>query len=95
MRQVTSGTIWKDYWKIPIPHNVLLFVLKVNGLATQNNKRRRNTVLASQCEVCGVELESAMHACDHAVSLRNAMRKVWRLPTKVQAHPKYFARPDQ
>jgi hypothetical protein len=38
MRQDTSGTIWKDYWKISIPHNVLLFVLKVNRLATQNNK---------------------------------------------------------
>uniref|UniRef100_K3ZD33 RNase H type-1 domain-containing protein n=1 Tax=Setaria italica TaxID=4555 RepID=K3ZD33_SETIT len=35
--------IWKEYWKIRIPHKVLLFGWKVmkNGLATQDNKRIR------------------------------------------------------
>jgi hypothetical protein len=36
--------IWKNFWNIPIPHKILVFGWKVinNGLATQNNKCRRN-----------------------------------------------------
>ena len=40
---------WKAFWKIPIPHKILIFGWKAinNGLATQSNKRRRRIVMSS------------------------------------------------
>src|SRR5688572_17850131 len=36
--------IWKTFWKIPLPHKVLIFGWKLinDGLATRVNKRRRS-----------------------------------------------------
>ncbi|CAN6175074.1 unnamed protein product [Urochloa humidicola] len=81
--------LWKDFWKIPIPHKILNFGWKLihNGLATRESKRRRSIVVESGCQVCGTEFESAMHAvirCNHAKFLRMAMREVWSLPEEEQ-----------
>ncbi|OEL18158.1 hypothetical protein BAE44_0020820, partial [Dichanthelium oligosanthes] len=56
-------------------------------LATKDNKQRRSIVVSSICEVCGTEVESAMHAvvrCGHAKALREAMRQIWSLPDEEQ-----------
>lgn len=77
--------LWKEFWKIPIPHKVSVFGWRVinNGLATQANKKQRHISVTSTCEVCGVEDESIMHAlvkCDHANTLRSGIREIWTLP---------------
>lgn len=89
-RQMSSSNqngspVWKSFWKIPLPHKVLIFGWKVanNGLATQDNKKRRGIEVTSMCKICGVEEESCMHAlirCNHAKTLRDEMRVVWMLP---------------
>ena len=81
--------IWKNYWKLPIPHKILVFGWKAmhNGLATQENKRRRRIISDGRCEICGKETESTEHAllrCDHTGALRAAMRKFWSLPDEEQ-----------
>jgi hypothetical protein len=88
-RQSTSSQfegrpIWKCYWKAPLPPKVLIFGWKVinNGLASQVNKRTRNIVTYSTCEICGKEDESttlALINCNHATALRDAMRQFWPL----------------
>lgn len=58
-----------------------------NGLATQENKRRRRIISDGRCEICGKETESTKHAllrCDHTGALRAAMRKFWSLPDEEQ-----------
>ena len=91
-RQMSSGhqhgsPAWKAFWKIPLPHKVLIFGWKVanKGLATQDNKKRRGIEISSICKICGMEEESSMHAlvrCYHARSLREAIREEWPLPTE-------------
>ncbi|CAL5097923.1 unnamed protein product [Urochloa decumbens] len=81
--------VWREYWKIPIPHKVLNFGWRVSldGLATQGNKKRRRFQVTGLCEICGMEEESMMHAlvrCGHAHTLRQAMRKDWHLPDEEQ-----------
>ncbi|WVZ62096.1 hypothetical protein U9M48_011881 [Paspalum notatum var. saurae] len=76
---------WKAYWKIPLPHNVLIFGWKLNknGLATGENKRRRGIESIDTCQIYGLEPESSMHAmirCPHARALRDASREDWKLP---------------
>jgi len=78
---------WKAFWKIPLPHKVLIFGWKVanKSLATQDNKKRRGIEISSICKICGMEEESSMHAlvrCYHARSLREAIREEWPLPTE-------------
>jgi len=53
-----------EYWKISLPHKVLIFGWKVihNGLATQPNKQRRNILVSDSCEICGDAVESVSHA---------------------------------
>ncbi|CAN6177270.1 unnamed protein product [Urochloa humidicola] len=82
-----SSPVWKVFWKIPIPHKVLNFGWKVaqNGLATQDNKKRRKLEVLSTCTICGMMEENAMHAlvwCGHAQTLREAMRDEWDLPNE-------------
>jgi hypothetical protein len=51
------------------------------------NKISRHIVTIGNCEICGREDESIMHAllwCNHAVSLREAMRQYWELPDEEQ-----------
>jgi hypothetical protein len=81
--------IWKRYWSTPLPHKILIFGWKVinNGLASRMNKISRHIVTIGTCEICGREDESIMHAllwCNHAVSLREAMRQYWELPDEEQ-----------
>jgi hypothetical protein len=83
-RNQEDRPLWKDFWKIPVPHKVAVFGWRVinNGLATQVNKNHNKICLTSTCEVCGMEDETVMHAlisCGHAVTLRSAMREVWEL----------------
>jgi hypothetical protein len=79
--------VWKEYWKISLPHKVLIFgwIVIHNGLATQPNKQRRNIVVSESCEICGDGVESVSHTliyCQHAPQLRSAMRLVWVLPDR-------------
>ncbi|RLN32801.1 hypothetical protein C2845_PM03G31430 [Panicum miliaceum] len=84
-RQSTSGPhegrpIWNNYWKLPIPHKILIFGWRTvqEGLPTMHNKKKRNLEVVGTCKICGVEEESTMHAlvrCSHACTLRNAMRQ--------------------
>ena len=79
--------IWKSYWNLPIPHKILVFGWKVmhNGLATQENKRKRRIIKDDRCEICGKESESGEHAlfrCGHTGDLREAMRQYWSLPVR-------------
>ncbi|CAD6209964.1 unnamed protein product [Miscanthus lutarioriparius] len=81
--------VWKEFWRIPLPHEILIFVWKIanNGLATQQNKFRRNIVQRDTCEICGMETESLNHALvgrRHACQLRMAMREHWALPDEKQ-----------
>jgi hypothetical protein len=75
-----SRPIWKSYWKMPLPHKVLIFGWNVikNGLATQVNKKHCSIVIDNTCTICGREEESIEHAllcCDHTTILREAMRQ--------------------
>jgi ribonuclease HI len=84
-----SRPIWKNYWKLPLPHKVLIFGWKVinNGLATQVGKKSRSIVVDSTCTICGREDETIEHAllwCNHAATLREAMRLHWQLPDEEQ-----------
>jgi ribonuclease HI len=93
-KQTSSGNqegrpLWKEFWKLPVPHKVAVFGWRVinNGLATQENKKHNKISLTSTCEVCGMEDETVMHAlirCGHAITLRAAMREVWKLPEEEQ-----------
>jgi len=58
-----------------------------NGLATQENKRKRRIIKDDRCEICGKESESGEHAlfrCGHTGALREAMRQYWSLPDDEQ-----------
>lgn len=76
---------WRDYWKMPLPHKILVFGWKIanNGLATQQNKHRRSIVQLDTCEICGNGAETLNHAlvgCTHTTQLLTAMRTFWALP---------------
>ncbi|CAO2192714.1 unnamed protein product [Urochloa humidicola] len=83
-------SVWNQFWKMPIPHKILVFGWRVmnNGLATQRNKRSRSIVPNSCCEICGMEDETVAHAlvqCQHAKLLRQAVRTHWpSLPDELQ-----------
>jgi hypothetical protein len=75
-----GSPVWKDFWKIPLPHKVMIFGWRAinNGLAAQANKRQRRISTTSTCEICGMEEETVMHAlirCGHATTLGQAMRQ--------------------
>ena len=77
--------MWKKFWKLPIPHKVRIFAGKViqGGLATEKNRRGRHIIRDAACDICGMEEESEFHgtvSCQHARSLRSAMREHWLLP---------------
>jgi hypothetical protein len=82
--------VWKNFWRLPIPHKVLIFGWRVAhcGLATQRNKRIRNiTASGVVCTIWGMADESKMHAlihCEHAQHLRSALRQEWPLPDEEQ-----------
>ena len=72
---------WKKLCKLPVPHKVCIFAWKLihGGLATKYNKHKRKIVQDGVCDLCGRSVESEHHAvvsCDHAASLREAMRKI-------------------
>ena len=50
---------------------------------TEKNKRGRHIIRDAACDICGMEEESEFHgtvSCQHARSLRSAMREHWLLP---------------
>jgi len=78
---------WKKPWKLPVPHKVRIFawMLIQGGLATKCNKKKRTIIQEAICDLCGKEVETEHHAvirCNHAVSLREAMRENWDIPTE-------------
>ena len=93
MGQVSSSSntdgarpAWKKLWKIPVPHKVRIFAWKLihGGIATKCNKKKRKISRDGICDLCGRAEESEHHAvvnCGHAASLREAMRKLWDLPS--------------
>ncbi|KAM0862719.1 hypothetical protein ACQ4PT_045084 [Festuca glaucescens] len=84
---VTSGDrpIWDHIWKAKVQPKIRVFGWRVatDTLATRKNKRRRTLEVDDCCAIYGIEVEDAHHAtvrCTKARALRNAMRKVWKLP---------------
>jgi ribonuclease HI len=69
---------------VPCPQKVRIFAWKLatNGLATWDNKYKRNLEISYVCILCGVEREDNFHAfcrCPLAITLWRAM-DVWQLP---------------
>lgn len=63
--RVQSGQpLWTAYWKLPIPHKILIFGWRAvhNGLATMTNKRGKRIEATSTCKICSLEDETIMHA---------------------------------
>jgi hypothetical protein len=74
--------IWKKLWKLNVPEKVRIFAWKVlsNGLATEENKRRRHIPVDGSCQICGQGRECSFHAlisCPHAAALWATMTEVW------------------
>jgi Zn finger protein HypA/HybF involved in hydrogenase expression len=93
-----GSPVWKAFWKLPIPHKVLIFGWRVanDGLATEVNKKIRKLPVSGTCSICGREEESVMHAlirCPHALHLRAAMRQGCQVLV-LTAHLLGLARPD-
>ncbi|KAM0878326.1 hypothetical protein ACQ4PT_034945 [Festuca glaucescens] len=77
--------IWKALWGCHAPQKVRIFAWKLatNGLATWDNKYKRNLETSDMCVLCGVECEDNFHAfcrCPLATTLWRAMSEVWSLP---------------
>jgi hypothetical protein len=61
--------------------------LSHEGLATQENRKRRTLVENARCSICGREEESGYHAtirCTKAWALHLDMRKYWAIPAEVK-----------
>ena len=70
-----------------MPSKVSIFAMKVvnNGLPTRVNKKYRHLKQQDVCQICGQYAEDVYHAlvaCPHALTLRQAMREHWVLPSK-------------
>ena len=82
-----SRPAWKKLWKLPVPRKVHIFAWKLiqDGLATKHNKKKRTIIKEAVCDLCGKDVETEHHAvirCNHAASLREAMREIWDLPAE-------------
>lgn len=77
---------WKKIWQASVPPKVKVFAWKAasGGLATEENKLRRNMRVTGRCRICDVEYDDVSHVlykCPHAYSLWEEMRRVWSLPS--------------
>ncbi|KAF8719583.1 hypothetical protein HU200_024322 [Digitaria exilis] len=81
--------LWENLWSTPVPEKVKIFAWRLanDGLATLQNRKRRNLEQNSTCRVCGSDEEGAFHAvvsCTKAKALREELRKEWALvPEKI------------
>lgn len=62
-RELAGRSLLATYWKLPIPHKILIFGWRAmhNGLATMSNKRS-SIEANSTCKICGIEDETVIHA---------------------------------
>jgi hypothetical protein len=79
-----SQSLYKKLWSVKVPPKVRLFAWKLSeeGLATQDNRKRRTLVREDICTICGMEKETGYHAmvrCSKAATLRAEMRRHWTL----------------
>ena len=66
-----ASPFWKKIWQVNIPPKVKIFARRVrlDGLPTMLNLRRRGLNTAGFCQICNKELESISHTlfhCNHA-----------------------------
>jgi hypothetical protein len=72
--------IYKNIWNAEVPPKVRNFAwrLAVDGLGTQDKRRRRGLVQSDICHICGNGVENGHHAmvtCTKARALWQEMRK--------------------
>jgi hypothetical protein len=82
-------SLHKEIWKTNVPQKVRIFAWRLSqeGLATQENRKRRTLVENARCTICGWEDESGYHAtirCTKAWALRLELRKHWMLPEEAK-----------
>ena len=75
---------WKHLWSTPVPQKIKNFAWKLatEGLATMQNRKRRNLESDSTCRLCGRGEEDGYHAvvaCTKSRALREELRKEWEL----------------
>lgn len=75
-----SRHCWSNLWSSPVPQKIKIFAWRLanNGLATMQNRKRRNMENDSTCRICGIEEEDEFHAvisCTKAKALRLELRK--------------------
>jgi hypothetical protein len=81
--------LYNEIWSAHVPQKVRIFAWRLaqDGLATQENRRRRTLVQSATCTICGREDESGYHAtlwCTKARALRLELRKHWALPEEAR-----------
>ena len=89
---------WKHLWSTPVPQKIKIFAWKLatEGLATMQNRMRRNLESDSTCRLCGTGEEDGYHAvvaCTKSRALRDELRKDWELISEdmlVRSGPEWF-----
>jgi ribonuclease HI len=81
--------LYKVLCNVEVPPKVGIFAWKLalDGLATQDKRRRRGLVASDLCEVCGATSETSHHTVvtfTRARALCHEMRKIWCLPGEEQ-----------
>jgi hypothetical protein len=84
-----SRPLFNEVWSAKVPAKVKIFAWRLSreGLATQDNRKRRTLERVGTCQVCGMEDETGYHAtvtCTKAVALRHEMRQHWTLPEEAR-----------
>jgi hypothetical protein len=84
-REDGCRNLYNEIWLAKVPQKVRIFAWKLSqeGLATQENRKRRTLAKEARCTICGREDESGYHAvlrCTKARALRLELRKQWVLP---------------
>jgi hypothetical protein len=79
--------LWKTIWASKAPPKVKIFTWKLatNSLAVQVNRSMRLHNVLAVCSICGLEDETGYHAtmkCTKALQLRQALSKIWLLPSE-------------
>jgi hypothetical protein len=81
----SARPLLNEVWTARVPTKVRIFEWRLSrdGLATQENRRRRTL----ESQVCGMEDKTGFHAtvrCTKAAALRRELRKFWPLPKEAQ-----------
>ena len=77
--------IWQCIWssKVPLKMRITAWKVATGVLATSVCKKYMHLAKHDGCPICGKDAESSFHAliaCDHARTLWELMRRVWKLP---------------